>query len=151
MEKFKTILFPVDLSPASPKLVPYVQTMAEKFESDIHLLFVVRRFQHLSTMYVPDPTIFMLEKEITRGAGKRLDEFRNEHFAMSENVKLAVVSGDPAEEIMNYIQSEKIDMVMMGTHGRKGLSKIAFGSVADRVVKNSQVPVFIVNPYKVNN
>ena len=148
MEKFKTILFPVDLSPASPELVPYAKTMAEKFESEIHLLFVARRFQHLSDMYVPEPEIYTFERGILEGAERRLDEFKDTHFMMSANIKTAVLSGDPAEEIITYTQTEKVDMIVMGTHGRKGLNKIVFGSVAERVVKLSPVPVFIVNPYK---
>lgn len=148
MEKFKTILFPVDLSPASPELVPYAKTMAEKFESEIHLLFVARRFQHLSDMYVPEPEIYTFERGILEGAERRLDEFKDTHFMMSANIKTAVLSGDPAEEIITYTQTEKVDMIVMGTHGRKGLNKIVFGSVAERVVKRSPVPVFIVNPYK---
>jgi nucleotide-binding universal stress UspA family protein len=56
--------------------------------------------------------------------------------------------GDAAQEVLNYIQSEGIDLVIMGTHGRKGLEHIIFGSVAERVVKHSPVPVLTVNPYK---
>ena len=43
---------------------------------------------------------------------------------------------------------KKIDLVIMGTHGRKGMDKIIFGSVAERVVKTSPVPVMVVNPFK---
>jgi len=148
MENIDRILFPVDLSPASPKLVPYVTMMAEKCESEIHLLFVARRLQHLSTMYIPDPDIYTLEQGIFEGAGRRLDEFKNQHLRMSENIKTAVIPGDPAEEIIQYAQTEKIDMIIMGTHGRKGLNRIVFGSVAERIVKSSPVPVLIVNPYR---
>jgi nucleotide-binding universal stress UspA family protein len=60
-----------------------------------------------------------------------------------------VVAGDPSEEILNYIGTHGIDLVVMGTHGRKGLDKVIFGSVAERVVKSSPVPVMVVNPFKV--
>ena len=58
-----------------------------------------------------------------------------------------IILGDAAEEVLNYVQSEGIDLVIMGTHGRKGLEHIIFGSVAERVVKQSPVPVLTVNPY----
>ena len=61
----------------------------------------------------------------------------------------AVVAGDPSEEIINYINEHEVDLVIMGTHGRKGMDKIIFGSVAERVVKLAPVPVMVVNPYKV--
>jgi len=60
-----------------------------------------------------------------------------------------IVYGDPAQEILKAIESEKIDMVVMGTHGRKRLENVLFGSVARNVVKRSPAPVLTVNPYKV--
>jgi nucleotide-binding universal stress UspA family protein len=58
------------------------------------------------------------------------------------------VQGDPAEEILKYIAQEKVDLVIMGTHGRKGLDRVLFGSVANEVVKKSPVPVLTINPYR---
>ncbi len=63
-------------------------------------------------------------------------------------MRAEVVSGDPAEEIMRYAETEGVDLIVMGTHGRKGLERIIFGSVAEQVVKNAPVPVLVVNPYK---
>jgi len=148
MIRIKNILFPIDLSPASPTIVPYVKIMAEKFESEVCLLFVARNLKYFADMYVPDPSIVTFEREIIEGSTRRLEEFKDKYFADMRKVHIKVVSGDPASEILNYISNETIDMVIMGTHGRKGLDKIVFGSVADRVVKASMVPVFLVNPYK---
>ena len=53
------------------------------------------------------------------------------------------------KEILKTIESETIDLVIMGTHGRKGLEHVFFGSVAENVVKKSPVPVLTINPYKV--
>ncbi|MBW2707880.1 MAG: universal stress protein [Deltaproteobacteria bacterium] len=60
-----------------------------------------------------------------------------------------IAYGDPTQEILKAIDSEGIDMVVMGTHGRKGLDNVLFGSVARNVVRRSPVPVLTVNPYKV--
>ncbi len=149
MKEFKKILFPVDLSESSPKIVPVVTTMAQKFESEIHLLFVARVFDYFSGIYVPHPSINKFESEIVEGAEKRLNEFTEENFKDLPNTKATVVSGDISEEILKYIQSKGIDLLVMGTHGRKGLEKVVFGSVAERVAKASPVPVLLVNPYKV--
>ena len=148
MITFKQILFPVDLSPASPMIVPYVKVMAEKFESEICLLFVARNLKYFADMYVPDPSILTFEREIVEGSTRRLDEFKDKYFAKMPHVHTKVVSGDPAGEILYYIKNKAVDMVIMGTHGRKGLDKIVFGSVADRIVKASLVPVFLINPYR---
>jgi nucleotide-binding universal stress UspA family protein len=61
--------------------------------------------------------------------------------------KTKVVTGDPSDQISKYIRSEKMDLVIVGTHGRKGIDEIMLGNVAHRVIKNSPVPVLTVNPY----
>jgi hypothetical protein len=59
-----------------------------------------------------------------------------------------IVSGAPAQEILKAIEVHAIDLVIMGTHGYKGLQHTIFGSVAENVVKKSPIPVLVVNPYK---
>lgn len=148
MKEFKRILFPVDLSESSAKMVPFVQTVAKKFDSEIHILFVARILDYFTGIYVPAPSITTMEKDIIDGAEKRLYEFMDEHFRAFANTKTAVVAGDASEEIIKYIEDRHIDLVIMGTHGRKGLDKVIFGSVAERVVKTAPVPVMVVNPHK---
>lgn len=147
MKDFKKILFPVDLSPASIKVVPYVLNMTSKHGARIHLLFVARVFDYFTSMYVPHPSVSQFEKEVIEGAEKRLYEFAEEHFKGVDGVKVKVAAGDPSDEILSYIGEMGIDLVIMGTHGRRGLDKIMFGSVAERVVKSSPVPVMVVNPF----
>jgi len=146
MQYFKKILFPVDLSEVSPKIVPYVKDMVATFDAEIHLLFVARILQHFTSIYVPHPSVNQFEAEVVRGAEKGLQEFVDEHFR-ADSPKAQVVLGDPAAEILNYAKAEGIDLIIIGTHGRKGLEHIIFGSVAERVVKKSLVPVLTVNPY----
>ena len=55
---------------------------------------------------------------------------------------------DIAEQIMSYAKNNGCDMIIMGTHGYKGLERIIFGSVADKVVKNACCPVLTINPYQ---
>jgi nucleotide-binding universal stress UspA family protein len=149
MSEYRQILFPVDLSDAAAKIVPHVRTMVDKFNSRLHLLFVARVFEYFTGLYVPPPSITDFEKQVVAGAEKRLYEFAEEHFSDVAHTKTIVVSGDPAESILGYIESAHIDLVIMGTHGRKGLDKIIFGSVADQIVKTCAVPVMVVNPHKV--
>ncbi|MBU2547418.1 MAG: universal stress protein [Proteobacteria bacterium] len=141
------ILLPVDMSEASPLLVPFVRLMGQKFGAEIHVLFVARLFKHLSAIYVPDGSIEVFEADVLRGAEKKLQEFMDEYFRDTRS-PASVVSGDPAEEILKYAEREEIDMIIMGTHGRKGLERVLFGSVAEYVVKNALVPVLTVNPYR---
>jgi nucleotide-binding universal stress UspA family protein len=147
MPAFKEILAPVDLSEASPKLVPHILTMAAKFDSEIHLLFVARISSHLTGFYIPYPKITEFEKAVLEGAERKLIEFKEEYFKDWPRTKAKVVCGDISDEIFDYIDTAGIDLLIMGTHGRKGLDRSVFGSVAERVIKTSSVPVLVVNPY----
>jgi nucleotide-binding universal stress UspA family protein len=149
MKEINKVLFPVDLSEVSPKVSPWVLTIAKRFNAEIHLLFVARRLEYLSSVYVTQVSIENFEGELVTGAEKGIEEFAKTYFKEYPACKTRVVLGDAAEEILNYINSEGIDLVIIGTHGRKGLERIFFGSVAERVIKKSPVPVLSVNPYGV--
>ena len=148
MSMFKKILFPVDLSDSAAEIVPHVTAMASAFQADLHLLFVARIFKYYDTIYVPPVSIVEFEGKVVQGGKKRLDEFVEEHLKDCCVSVARVVPGDPAEEILRYVDAEGIDLVIMSTHGRKGLDRILFGSVASHVVTNSSVPVMTVNPYR---
>jgi nucleotide-binding universal stress UspA family protein len=148
MAGYEKILFPVDLSEVSAKIVPHAKGLADKFPAaEIHVLFVAGTLEHFTTFYVPHPSLDRFEAELIERAGQKLQEFTNEFFADYPGVRAIVINGDPAEEILNYIETEGTNLVIMGTHGRKGLEKVIFGSVADRVVKKSPVPVMTINPH----
>jgi len=127
-----------------------VKQMAEKFDAEIHLLYVVRRMDHLGGFYVEEISIKNFEREILAGVKKSLDEFAQRYFSKYEKLKTKLLVGDAPEEIVNYAKSEVIDLIIMGTHGRKGLDRLFFGSVAEKVIKTASVPVLSINPYRVN-
>ncbi|MGW8322533.1 MAG: universal stress protein [Thermodesulfobacteriota bacterium] len=148
MPKFKKILFPVDLSKVSAEIIPYVTTLARTFQADLHVLFVARIFKYYDTIYVPPVSIVDFEEKIVAGGQRRLDEFVAEHLKDCCVSVVKVIPGDPAEEIVRYIDAEGIDLVVMSTHGRKKLDRVLFGSVANYVVTTSSAPVMTVNPYR---
>ncbi|MFP5211757.1 MAG: universal stress protein [Acidobacteriota bacterium] len=148
MEGRTRILFPVDLAGISSKIVPEVLQMASRMKAEIHLLYVAECLEQFTAFYVPHPSLDQFEDEITRSAKRKLEEFAEEHFMDYGDTKTVIVRGDPAEEILKYIGTERIDLVIIGTHGRKGLDRVLFGSVADQVVKLSPTPVLSVNPYR---
>jgi nucleotide-binding universal stress UspA family protein len=142
------ILFPVDFSDSSENLVPFVLTVAERFEAEIHLLYVARRLRYFTGMHVSPRVVLQFEREIEAGATKRMGEFKAKHFPDYPNLKSDVIPGVAAEQIISYCDRQKIDLVIMGTHGRKGADKIIFGSVVERVVQSGAVPVLVINPHK---
>jgi len=66
----------------------------------------------------------------------------------NKNIEAKVLVGDVGEEIIRHAEESGMDMIVMGTHGYKGLEKVMFGSVAEKVVRSSPCPVLTINPYK---
>ena len=147
MKKIEKILFPVDFSELSPKIVPYVITMADKLDAEVHIIFVVRQLENYRSIFVSHISVENFETEIVLGAETKMDEFVEEFFKSIVRPKTKILIGDIVEEIIKYIKAKGIDLVIIGTHGRKGMDRIILGSIADRVIKSAPVPVLSVNPY----
>jgi len=151
MMEIKKILFPCDLTESSSKMLPYVLSLSEKYNSMIYLFHVIQELDTWGSDYIDDVPHVVLDKfqqEASEGAEKAMDRVCKERLQGCPNFQRKIVSGDPATEILKMIESEGIDLVVMGTHGRKGLEHTIFGSVAENVVKKSPVPVLTVNPHK---
>ena len=148
MIEIKKILFPLDLTENSSKILPYVLSISEKYNSIIYLLHVVQDLNKWGKLYVPHPSMDKFQKEAIEVAKKAMDTVCENQLQCCPNFQKRVVSGDAADEILKVIESEGIDLLIMGTHGRKGMEHVIFGSVAENVVKKSPVPVLTINPYK---
>ena len=149
MIEVKKILFPIDLTENSSKILPYVLSASEKYNSMIYLLHVVPEPHPWGTVYTPQAaSMDLFHGEAQELSAKALDRVCEEQLQSCPNFQKKIVSGDPATEILKTIEAEDIDLVIMGTHGRKGLEHAIFGSVAENVVKKSPVPVLSINPYK---
>jgi len=149
MVEINKILFPIDFTQNSSKLLPYVLSMSEKYDSMIYLLHVVEDLSRWgSGLHIPQINVKEYMKDAMDGAEKSMNKVCDEQLKSCPNFQRMVISGDPAQELLKSIDKEGIDLVIMGTHGRKGLDHTIFGSVAENVVKKSPVPVLVINPYK---
>ena len=148
MIKIKKILFPLDLTENSSKILPYVLSISEKYDSIIYLLHMVQDLNRWGKLYVPHPSMDKFQKEAIEVAKKAMDRVCENELQSCPNFQKRVVSGDTVDEILKVVESEDIDLLIMGTHGRKGLEHTIFGSVANNVLKKSPVPVLVINPYK---
>ena len=152
MIEIKRTLFPIDLTENSSKILPYVLSVCEKYNSVIYLLHVVEDLRLWYGVYVPHEvphaSLNVFQKEALDVAEKAIERVCKEQLQSCPNFQKRIVSGDPAPEILKTIESEDIDLVVMGTQGRKGLEHAIFGSVAENVVKKSPVPILVINPYQ---
>jgi len=149
MVDFQNILFPVSLTDISPVVASYVATVAKRFDAKLHLLHILRRFDWFVDTYVSQPseTDFKtiatdFEDQLLSRAQQTLEVFKDKHLKGLDIVKSTVLAGTHYKEILSYVESEKIDLIVMGSGSP--LQKAVFGSVADKVAKLSPVPVMLV-------
>lgn len=149
------ILVPLDGSKVGEAALPYVENLVQKFLPDtkveVTLLQVLSNLSRYvvageATARVPytDEEIKQMEKasaSYLRKAGKTLKD-------KGATIKTKVIVGQAAEEILKAADEFNVDFVAMSSHGRSGLSRWAFGSVTDRVVRAGNKPVLVVKAPK---
>lgn len=153
MENIKSILTPIDFSDNAGKIVKAATYIAGTFKAELHLVFVVQNFEDYTGFFVPPVNLPNLEEELFASAQQQMETYIEENKAMFTQAGVAfvtgkVLAGDVAEEILKYAVKKKVQLILMGTHGYKGLERIMFGSVADKVVKSACCPVMTINPYR---
>ena len=145
MPKLKKIVCALDLSEHSKTVAEYACMLAKSNGASIVAVYAAPTLTQYTGFHVPPNTIDSFVGEIVTGAEKAMAQFAEENF-QDVSFKAEVVVGYAAEEILSVAEKENADMIIMGTHGRKGIDRILFGSVAEKIVKNSTVPVLTVRP-----
>ncbi|MEW6518527.1 MAG: universal stress protein [Thermodesulfobacteriota bacterium] len=144
----KKILVPVDFSENSNRIIQYGAYVAGKFGAEMEAIFVAQTFQDYSEFFEPHMPVIQFEEDLIASARERMKTFLAEALEPDVVCKGVVMAGDIAETIIDYAGEQQVDLVVMGTHGYKGLEKVLFGSVAEKVVKKSPCPVLTINPYR---
>ncbi len=137
----KKVLWPTDFSSISEKALPHVTSLTQKYQAEIHVLYVIEDISHHEGWYGEfDKThIDKLMEWEDESAKKRLDQICEKYLEGCPLYIKHIAIGDPAQEILKLAEEESIDIIVMASHGEKG--NFRFGSVAEKVIKNSPVPV----------
>ena len=143
MERRK-ILWPTDFSKNAKLALPYVSSLGEKYQTEVHVVYVIEELGYHESWYGEFDTshidkIHAWEKD---KAKERLNDICDKYLEGCPLFIKHIAIGDPANEILKLIDKEKVDMVVMATRGQKG--HFQFGSVAEKVVKNATVPVITI-------
>lgn len=141
--KLDKILVPVDFSAASEAALGYALDLAERLGHEVVVLHALGppAVPVLDGMIIPGPAELA---EHIRAAGDRLDAMLKRIDRAGVSVLSKVVQGAPAAEIVRFARDEGCELIVMGTHGRTGWSRLALGSVAELVVRTATVPVLTV-------
>ncbi len=140
----KKVLWPTDFSQNAEQALPYVISLGEKYQTEVHVLYVIEELALHEPWYgeFDQSHIDKIHEWEKNKAEKRLDEICSSYLNGCPLYVRHIAIGDPAEEIIKLSEKEKMDMVVIASHGRKG--RFHFGSVAEKVVKNSPVPVVTI-------
>jgi nucleotide-binding universal stress UspA family protein len=142
--EIKSILFPTDFSEGSSQALQYAVDMAKRYGAKLYLLHVIYDIAKAAGWYVPHISMDQMYKDIEQGAKKELERFGIEEVGGFKDSERNIVTGVPHEEIINFANKNKIDLIVIGTHGRKGIDRIIFGSTAAQVVRFAPCPVLTV-------
>ena len=141
---YKKILVPLDGSELSESVLDHVVTIATGCKVPDVVLLRVRSPLDKSVREALDADIASkLDEAYHEEAANYLNEIATDLKEKGLAAQPAVLSGNPAEEIIDYAKDNGVDLIIMSTHGRSGVSRLVFGSVADKVIRLSEVPVLI--------
>ena len=141
---FTRILVPTDFSPSSDAALACARAVAKRFGASLHLLHVVNdpyRVLYSNDVYVAE--VEGLRTDLVNEAIRALKE-RSAPSADEPPATVDAIIGTPAASIVEYAEGRDIDLIVMGTHGRDGMSHVLMGSVAERVVRMAPCPVLTV-------
>ncbi|MEM7515518.1 MAG: universal stress protein [Planctomycetota bacterium] len=140
--KLQHILVPTDLSPDSDRPFAFVAQLAKDTEAKVTLLAVIENIPYIPYGAPLAPPLASADLEARRReALDRLEDLRNELPQSIDVAVAAVDSSDVAHAISEYASEEGADLVAISTHGRTGWRRAILGSVAERVLRESEVPV----------
>ncbi len=146
----------LDGSKMAESVLPHVEVLAKQkgVKAEITLLRIVN-IDRVRTDYPKAEAKLSMKEHIKQ----RTEHFENEYrqyladiiqnmSLQDVNLKSEVLVGEPADEIIKYADKHRFDLIVMSTHGRSGMSRWAFGSVADKLIRRVATPIFLVRPRK---
>ncbi len=146
MKAIEKIVVPVDLMGGTEKLVSYAKYMAEKFNAVINFVYIVADYP--GDAMVGSPFAQEYKDKVILVSQEKMEDLVQESQEKCPGCTGQVIYGDPVEEIVAFAKTNDADLIIIGTHGAKGLEKILLGSVAERVLKRAHCPVLVMNPFK---
>jgi nucleotide-binding universal stress UspA family protein len=150
--QIRSILLPVDGSPYGESVIAYAVEIARIFGSTIHVLRVVdtpsayamlsRHMEAVATGDILDEIIASMRREATEYVEELSETLKSEGV----DVETVVLEGYPGEQVIEHERRGFYQLVIMATAGRSGVSRVVFGSVAERVLKMGRTPVMMIRP-----
>jgi nucleotide-binding universal stress UspA family protein len=149
MKNMENIVVPIDFYQHTEGLLEFAEEIAKKLGGRVTFLHVAERIATESNYFdVYPPSFAAVNAELLEQARTKMAELVEKHQASCAGCQGVVLEGDVADAIVDYVKKNGADLVIIGTHGYRGIQKILLGSVADRVLKRAACPILVFNPYK---
>lgn len=146
MKEIQKIIVPIDFHKHTDQIIDYAGYIAKKFDAKLHVIHVVES----PPTYVgyDYATLGSFEEEVMEHSKKMMQKIIEKNQNTLAGCEEKIIKGDIVNSIIQYTKDVNGDLIIIGTHGRKGLSKMWLGSVAERVIKRAPCPAITCNPYK---
>lgn len=143
--KIKLILCPIDFSEFSVRAYYHALSLAEHYQAKLVLQHIVEIWRYPAVSFATSVKIHNEFCEMLRARGtEQLREFAKKHTGDRMQPELVVDQGMSPDSILSFAEAEKADLIVMGSHGRRGYDRLMLGSVTDRVMRRAPCPVLAV-------
>ncbi len=144
--KFQLILCPVDFSDFSVSAYEYALTLAEYYKAHLVTLHAIELSKYPYADYVGATGDFAdLSRALCAGGKVRLREFVKKHSRDGAESQLVVDQGNASDLILSFARKHNVELIVMGTHGRRGFDRLVLGSTTNRVMRKACCPVLVVS------
>jgi nucleotide-binding universal stress UspA family protein len=144
MLKIERILCPMDFSEFSVRAYGYAQSLAKRYAAKLYVEHVVQPLGTAYPYYVFPETVNQIYGNMADEARQHLQEFVKIHTRDGIQTEFVVETGPVSQCILSFSESQSIDLIVMGTHGRHGVDHLTMGSVTEKVLRKAQCPVLAV-------
>ncbi|MFZ1517887.1 MAG: universal stress protein [Ignavibacteriaceae bacterium] len=147
MFKIKNILLPTDFSKISLSAAEYAVELANEYKAKLHVLNVLEKTPPILAIRSLDLSREKIIESIDADAQSHLSDCIKKIKKLGDaEIISAIRKGIDYEEIIKYSKEKKIDVIVIATHGRTGILHTLLGSVAEKVIRYSQIPVLVTTP-----
>ncbi len=144
MSSVQKILVPIDFSKSTESVFAAAVEQARRFDAELQLLYVVEDLAPYIGISVPHISLDEIERDMLDVAKRKMELFVEEHGEKGVKLDSAVRRGNVAAVITEFAGECDADLIIMGTHGYRGLEKMLLGSVAEKVIKTAPCSVMTV-------
>lgn len=148
---FTRILVCLDRSPVAEQVLPYATAQALAFHATLVLLHIIPE-PYIATPSIPGTSILPVQNPVDlhnlpdeeKKAASYLSGIADELQEQGVTIETVILQGEASQSIIDYALGNGIDLIAIATHGRGGLGKVFYGSVAEQVLKKSGLPILLI-------